>query len=332
MVAYSVIIPVYNRPDEIKELLESLSHQTFLDFEVIVVEDGSDDRCETQVKAFQQKLAVTYYFKENSGPGASRNFGMEQANGKFFIFLDSDCIVPADYLKHIDQHIQNHQLDAFGGPDSAHPSFTKVQKAINYAMTSFLTTGGIRGGKRNLDKFQPRSFNMGISREVFENVGGFRSLHPGEDPDLSYRIIKSGYKTGLVKEAFVYHKRRIDFSKFIKQVYKFGLARTILMKWHPGSFKIVYALPSFVLIGLVCLLGFSIVRSWLLLPILLGALVLFFDALIKTKNLQVAFMGLMASLIQIVGYGFGFLTGIWHLWIRRQDEQAAFPNLFFTDN
>ncbi|MGI9544383.1 MAG: glycosyltransferase [Cyclobacteriaceae bacterium] len=331
MVAYSIIIPVYNRPEEIQELLEGLSLQTFHDFEVIVVEDGSVDRCESVAELYEQKLTIKYFFKENSGPGASRNFGMERANGNFFIFLDSDCLVPTDYLQQVDQHLRDYPLDAFGGPDSAHQTFTKIQKAINYAMTSFLTTGGIRGGKKKLDRFQPRSFNMGISREVFQNVGGFRSFHPGEDPDLSYRIIKSGFKTGLIQEAFVYHKRRIDFSKFIRQVYKFGLARTILMKWHPGSFKLVYALPSFFLIGLICLLGFSIAWPWLLLPILVGGLLLFADAILRTKSLQIAFMGVFASVIQIAGYGYGFLTGLWHLWILRKDEKVTFPGLFFPE-
>lgn len=295
-----------------------------------MIEDGSTDQCESVVKLYEQKLNIKYFFKENSGPGASRNFGMEKANGSFFIFLDSDCIVPPGYLQKVHQHLQDHPLDAFGGPDSAHHTFTPVQKAINYAMTSFLTTGGIRGGEKKLAKFQPRSFNMGISREVFENVGGFGTLHPGEDPDLSYRITEAKYQTGLIQKAFVYHKRRIDFSKFIKQVYKFGLARTILMKWHPGSFKLVYALPSICLIGLIFLLGLSVAWPWLLLLLFAGGSILFIDALIKTKNLLIAFMGVLASGIQVFGYGYGFLTGIWHLWIRQKDERIIFPGMFFA--
>ena len=329
---YSIIIPVYNRPDEIKELLESLALQTFTDFEIIVVEDGSTETCDSIVGQYKQSLSIKYYFKENSGPGASRNFGVGKASGAFFIFLDSDCLLPPNYLDQINQHLNKDGLQAFGGPDKAHPSFTNIQKAINYAMTSFFTTGGIRGGKKKLDKFQPRSFNMGISRNVFETVGGFSSLHPGEDPDLSYRIIKSGFKTGLISEGFVYHKRRIDFSKFYNQVHKFGIARTILMKWHPGSFKIVYALPSIFLIVLFCLLGLSVYWGWMVLPVVSGGLILFIDALLKTKNLTVAILGVIASIIQITGYGSGFLIGIWHLHLLRKDEKSVFPNMFFNSN
>ena len=210
---YSIIVPVYNRPKEVYELLFSLSNQTFKEFEVLIIEDGSSEKCESVCDKFQDKLNITYIYKDNSGPGSSRNFGMEKAGGDYFIIFDSDCLIPEEYMLEVNTFLQNDYADCFGGPDAAHESFSNTQKSINYAMTSFFTTGGIRGGSEKLGKFQPRSFNMGISKKVFETVGGYGKIHPGEDPDLTFRIWEAGFKTSLIEKAHVYHKRRIDFKK-----------------------------------------------------------------------------------------------------------------------
>ena len=249
---FSFIIPVFNRPDEIKELLESLSKLQYnRTFEVVIVEDGSTLSSKDVIAAYNEKLRISYYQKKNSGPGDSRNFGMQNAKGNYFIILDSDCIIPSQYLVEIEKELQKEFVHCYGGPDAAHESFSLVQKAINYVMTSLFTTGGIRGNKRALGKFQPRSFNMGISKEAFEVTQGFGNIHPGEDPDLTFRIWKAGYTTRLFAKAYVYHKRRIDWAKFYKQVYKFGMVRPILNKWHPTTSKLTYWFPSLFLLGLL---------------------------------------------------------------------------------
>ena len=238
---YSIIIPIYNRPDEIDELLQTLTQQTYTKpYEVVVVEDGSSIPCEHIITKYQNKLNISYFFKPNSGPGDSRNFGMQNATGDYFIIFDSDCLIPAHYLQTVDDFLNQQFVHCFGGPDAAHPSFTTIQKAINHTMTSFLTTGGVRGGSEKIDKFQPRSFNMGISKTAFELTNGFGKIHPGEDPDLSIRLWNLGYDTKLIPQAYVYHKRRIDIQKFYKQVNKFGKARPILDAWYPKQKKITY--------------------------------------------------------------------------------------------
>ena len=203
---FSIIIPVYNRPDEVNELLKSLAETTYVyPFEVVIVEDGSTNPCESVVASYQSKLTITYFFKENSGPGASRNFGMQQAKGEYFLLFDSDCIIPAGYLNEVMLELETNYVDCFGGPDQASKSFTPIQKAINFAMTSALTTGGVRGGSEALSKFQPRSLNMGISQKAFISSGGFGNIHPGEDPDLAIRLWRLGFETRLFSKAFVYH-------------------------------------------------------------------------------------------------------------------------------
>ncbi len=330
MKKYSVIVPVYNRPNEVEELLDSLNRQEFRDFEILIIEDGSSSTCEDVVKKYSDALDIKYFYKENSGPGASRNYGMDRAGGEYLIFFDSDCLIPPGYFTSVEEFLSVNPLDTFGGPDSAHESFSDTQKAINYAMTSFITTGGIRGKKKQLDKFQPRSFNMGIRKAVYEQVGGFSTIHPGEDPDLSYRIMKAGFKVGLIPDAPVFHKRRIDFKKFIKQVYKFGLTRTILIKWYPDSFKLVYFLPGLFLVGTLMLLILSFTVSlYFLTPIGLLIMLIFTDALIKTKRIKIAFLSILASFIQLTAYGFGFLKGWWNLLVLRRDERKVFPGMFF---
>ena len=251
---YSVIIPVYNRPDEVDELLQSLTAQHFKDFEVVVVEDGSSVPCEKIVNQYQGKLDIHYYNKPNSGPGQTRNYGAERSNGEYLIILDSDCILPEGYLDAVEKELQTAPADAFGGPDRAHSSFTDIQKAINYSMTSFFTTGGIRGGKKKMDKFYPRSFNMGVRREVYQALGGFSNMRFGEDIDFSIRIFKGGYQCRLFPDAWVYHKRRTDFKKFFKQVHNSGIARINLYKKYPESLKVVHLLPAVFTLGVALLL------------------------------------------------------------------------------
>lgn len=310
---FSIIIPVYNRPQEVDELLESLIHQTFNDFEVVVVEDGSTEKCDAVCQKYADKLPVNYYFKPNSGPGPSRNYGAERSQGDYLIILDSDVIVPDNYLEIIQQELDREPCDAFGGPDRAHPSFTPIQKAINYAMTSFFTTGGIRGGAKKLDKFYPRSFNLGIKKSVFEALGGFAPMRYGEDIDLSTRIFANGYSCRLFPEAFVYHKRRVKFSSFFRQVKHSGEARVILKKKYPDTFKLVHLLPSAFVVGNLILVVLAIFHHWLwLAPIMLYCLMVFIDSLLKNKDLKVAWLSVPAAYVQLFGYGMGFIGAAWH--------------------
>lgn len=305
---YSVIIPVYNRPKEVDELLESLCAQTFIDFEVIVVEDGSDETSESICEKYKSRLDLKYFFKPNSGPGPSRNYGAERSSGEYLIILDSDVIVPKDYLQHIEDELKAHPTDAFGGPDRAHESFTPIQKAINYSMTSFFTTGGIRGGKQKMDKFYPRSFNMGIRKSLFQQVGGFAPIRYGEDIDLSTRLFKAGCDCRLFPEAYVYHKRRVQFSSFFRQVKHSGEARVMLKRKYPETFKLVHLLPAAFVVGHVLLLLLAIFhRWWWILPIPAYCLMVFVDSLIKNKNLKVAFLSIPAAYCQLFGYGCGFI-------------------------
>jgi len=328
---FSIVVPVYNRPEEVRELLESLQKQDFSkDFEVVIVEDGSSESSEDIVKLFQDNLQISYYYKENSGPGDSRNFGMQKAKGNYFIILDSDCILPKQYLSEVDKELKKEFVHCFGGPDAADASFTTVQKAINYVMTSFLTTGGIRGGEKAVGKFQPRSFNMGISKDAFERAGGFGRIHPGEDPDLTFRIWKAGFNTRLFPNSFVYHKRRIDWNKFYIQVNKFGMVRPILNKWHPGTAKPTYWFPTLFMLGLFVAIISAIIGLWL--PLLLYAFyfsILFLDALIKNKNAKVAVLAIYAALTQFTGYGIGFFKSTMLLNFNNKEAEELFPKLFF---
>lgn len=308
---YSVIIPVYNRPKEVDELLESLCAQTFTDFEVIVVEDGSDETSESVCEQYKKQLDLKYCFKPNSGPGPSRNYGAAQSSGDYLIILDSDVIVPKDYLQNIENALRAHPTDAFGGPDRAHESFTPIQKAINYAMTSFFTTGGIRGGTKKMDKFYPRSFNMGIRKKLFHDVGGFAPIRYGEDIDLSTRLFKAGCDCQLFPEAFVYHKRRVKFSSFFRQVKHSGEARVMLKRKYPETFKLVHLLPAAFVVGHVLLLLLAIFhRWWWILPIPAYCLMVFVDSLIKNKNLKVALLSIPAAYCQLFGYGCGFIQNL----------------------
>ncbi|MCP4457517.1 MAG: glycosyltransferase [Cytophagales bacterium] len=308
---YSIIIPVYNRPQEVDELLESLTKQTFQDFEVLIIEDGSSLSCEDVVEGYQGKLAVKYFFKENSGQGFSRNYGFERVKGDWFLVFDSDCLIPEDYLQLVDEHLKVNELDAYGGPDRAAESFTSVQKAISYSMTSFLTTGGIRGGKTKMGSFHPRSFNMGIKREVFEKTGGYKITRKGEDIEFSIRISENGFKVGLIPEAFVYHKRRTNFIQFFKQLHFFGTARINIGRFYPKEIKAVHLFPVIFLIGF----GFSLFGTLFGLKIgliglrlfLLYFLAIWISATGRTENFLVGLLSIVASFIQLAAYGLGFI-------------------------
>lgn len=326
---YSVIIPVYNRPDEVDELLQSLTQQSFKDFEVLVVEDGSSVPCKDVAESYRERLEVRYFAKPNSGPGQTRNYGAERSQGEYLIILDSDCILPEGYLAAVEEELQNSPADAFGGPDRAHDSFSDIQKAINYSMTSFFTTGGIRGGKKKMDKFYPRSFNMGVRREVYEALGGFSRMRFGEDIDFSIRIFKGGYRCRLFPGAWVYHKRRTDLKKFFKQVHNSGIARINLYKKYPESLKVVHLLPGAFTLGTAVLLAGAFVCPYSLLPLALYALLVGTDAAARNRSLRIGIYSIAASFIQLIGYG----TGFWRAWWRRcvlgKDEFEAFRKNFY---
>jgi GT2 family glycosyltransferase len=327
----SFIIPVYNRPEEIKELLESFSKQnSSQNYEIVIVEDGSSLDCEQVIKGFKEKLNISYFYKSNSGPGDSRNYGMQNASGNFFIILDSDVILGPNYVEYLYSTLQSKKIHCFGGPDAAHESFSTLQKAIDFSMTSFFTTGGIRGGKKQIQSYEPRSFNMGISKEVFIKTGGFSNIHPGEDPDLSIRIQKLGYKTLFLANAIVYHKRRISFKKFILQVYKFGLVRPILIKKHPSTRKISFFLPSFFVFFLLFSIALCFVKIYVPLLIIIAYLIfLSFLALIKLKSIKVAFYVSATTLIQFLGYGYGFMKSIFYIHLLKNNPRKQFPFLFY---
>lgn len=362
-IKYSIVVPVYNRPDEVDELLASLVEQTYTSFEVIIVEDGSSIPCYEVVDKYTGRLDVYYFKKTNSGPGQTRNYGVRQSRGEYVIILDSDCVLPPGYLAAVEAELQRSPADAFGGPDRAHPSFTPVQKSINYAMTSFFTTGGIRGGKKKMDKFYPRSFNMGVRAHVYRALGGFSMMRFGEDIDFSIRIFKGGYVCRLFPEAWVWHKRRTGFWKFFKQVHNSGIARINLYKKYPESLKLVHMLPAVFTLGvallfllflsgiIVSLTGlmsdvdttlaqsfpadrtFDMLGIWLmalaLLPLVLFSLIIGIDSSIRNRSLHIGLLSVLASFIQLTGYGSGFLRAWWKRCVLGKDEFSAFQNNFY---
>ena len=347
---YSIIVPVFNRPDEVDELLLSLLNQTFTDFEVLIVEDGSQKPCDEVCNKYADRLDLHYFMKPNSGPGQSRNYGAERAKGEYLLILDSDVVLPKGYLNAIEEELKREPADAFGGPDAAHDSFTDTQKAISYSMTSFFTTGGIRGGKKKLDKFYPRSFNMGIRRDVYMELEGFSKMRFGEDIDFSIRIFKAGKRCRLFPEAWVWHKRRTDFRKFYRQVYNSGIARINLYKKYPESLKLVHLLPMVFTVGVIFLvlllcigLFFSFAPSLssaskaigiflcicAIIPVLLYSLLILLDSTIQNKSIKIGFLSIRAAFVQLMGYGFGFLEAWWKRCIKGKDEFAAFEKNFY---
>lgn len=319
---FSIIIPLYNRPLEIDELLYTLTQQTYLQFEVLVIEDGSKLIAKDIVDSYADKLAISYYYKENAGQGFARNFGFEHAKGDYFVVFDSDCLIPIDYLEIVKNHLLEHQLDAYGGPDGAHPSFTAVQKAISYSMTSPFTTGGIRGNKKHIGQFHPRSFNMGISREVWERTGGFILTRLGEDIEFSIRIHSMGFKIGLIPDAIVYHKRRTDLIQFYKQLHFFGRARINIYKHFPSELKVVHFFPALFTLFLFVSLILNTINHPLteLLNTILAIyiLLIFFHSWNINKSAKVAFLSIAASFVQLTAYGLGFMQDLWKRIILRQ--------------
>ncbi|MCM1041624.1 MAG: glycosyltransferase [Bacteroides sp.] len=321
---YSIIIPVFNRPDEMAEMLASLAGQTERNFEVVVVEDGSTKPCKEEVDRYSDVLDICYCTKPNTGRSDTRNVGMKNAKGNYFLFFDSDCILPPEYIQTLNRCLKESYSDCFGGPDRALPTFTDMQKAVNFAMTSFLTTGGIRGsGKVCMEKFHPRSFNMGFSREVYEKVGGFADMF-GEDIDLSIRIRNSGFKTVLFPEVSVYHKRRVNLKKFFRQVYNFGQARIFLYKLHPESLKAVHALPAMFVLGEAALILLAVFHTpyWLLF-LALYAVMLFLASAIKNKSLKIALLSIVTGFVQLNGYGCGFIKAFWNKVILKKDLEKG---------
>lgn len=329
LMQFSVIIPVFNRPDEVDELLDSLVKQSYKQFEVIVVEDGSTEKSDAVADRYKNRLSLIYYEKPNSGPGLSRNAGAERANYEYLVFFDSDCIIPENYFSEVNRFLSNHYTDAYGGPDKALPTFTTVQKAINYSMTSFFTTGGIRGGKKSMDKFHPRSFNLGVSKKAFDAIGGYGKMRFGEDIDFSLRLLEKGFTTALISDAYVYHKRRTDYKKFFKQVYNSGIARINLHLAHPGSLKAVHLLPSAFVIGMIfCMVAtFICPYSWLV-PVVYSLLV-FVDSSIKNKSVNVGLNSIVAAWTQLFGYGTGFLSAVWNRLLLKKGEFKAFEKKFY---
>ena len=343
---YSIIVPVFNRPDEVDELLESLLSQEEKDFEVIIVEDGSQVPCKKVCDKYADRLDLHYYYKENSGPGQSRNYGAERAKGDYLLILDSDVVLPKGYIRAVSEELNREPADAFGGPDCAHESFTDTQKAISYSMTSFFTTGGIRGGKKKLDKFYPRSFNMGIRRDIYQELGGFSKMRFGEDIDFSIRIFKAGKRCRLFPKAWVWHKRRTDFRKFWKQVYNSGIARINLYKKYPDSLKLVHLLPMVFTVGTACLLLLilsglfllcipilNIIGSLLvmigLMPLLLYSIIICVDSTMQNNSLKIGLLSIAAAFIQLTGYGCGFISAWWKRCVCGMDEFSAYEKNFY---
>ena len=332
----SIVVPVFNRPEELGELLTSLSGQTTRNpFEVVVVEDGSERDSASVVQSFQDGMDLKYFRKANTGPGDSRNYGMQKATGSFFVLVDSDCILPPDYLEILYGHLETGYADCVGGRDTAHDSFNAFQKAVNFCMTSPLTTGGLRGGKGHNENFQPRSFNMGLSAEAFRTSGGFGNIHPGEDPDLSLRLRKQGYTIRYLPDLVVYHKRRIDLRSFFRQVFRFGMARPILNRWHPGSGRLSYWLPSLFSMGiflaiLLPFFGLGLLGFLPLIGLVAYLLLIGTSALIQTGKPYVALLAVIAIPVQFLGYGLGFLKSQTLLTFSSKKPQVLFPDLFFN--
>lgn len=330
--SFSFIIPVYNRPEEIRELLESMTQMdaTGMEYEILVIEDGSVRSSAAVVHDFMKCLPLRYFPKENSGPGQSRNYGMRRAQGNYFLILDSDVILPKAYLKEVFSFLQEHYVDCFGGADTASQHFTSVQKAINFSMTSFLTTGGIRGKDKAIEKFKPRSFNMGLSKAAFTATGGFAKIKIGEDLDLSIRLNEKGFKTAYIDRAAVYHKRRSSWPEFFNQVYKFGMGRPILSRWYPQTFSLVFGFPSLFLIGLGISILLAVFQVYeLLFLYILYFLLIFVSSVYQNKNLKVGFLSIFATIVQFTGYGAGFLKSYYHINCRGKRPEKAFPELFY---
>ena len=333
-VRFSFIVPVFNRPDELRDLLESFLHLNNPDdvaYEIIIADDGSEPPLKEVAEAYSGTLPVRYFYKKNSGPGDTRNRAMQQAEGEYFIILDSDILLPEDYLTNLVAALKKHpEADLAGGPDDAAASFSPFQKAVNLVMTSFLTTGGIRGHKKNVQKYVPRSFNMIVRREVFERTGGFGNIHPGEDPEWVYKSLGAGFRTVFFPDVKVFHKRRIDFGKFALQMKKFGITRYILNLRYPGFDSMVYRFPVLISLGWflalpLFLLGFP----WLLYAVLLHFAMIFVEFLFRSRSLRIALTALLVFVVQMAAYAYGYLLAFYRIRLRGLQPEIAFPELFF---
>lgn len=327
---FSVIIPVYDRPLEVKELLDSLSRQHNREFEVIIVEDGSSVKCDGVCKDYSGLVEITYCYKENGGPAQARNWGAAKTKGEWLLFFDSDCIIPDHYFEAVVGELERCECQLFGGADRSHPSFTTLQKAIDYSMTSIITTGGIRGNRKSADKFYPRTFNMGIKKSVFDKIGGFSNMRFGEDVDFSYKVKEGGYDSRFFPEAWVYHKRRNTLKTFFKQVFNSGIARIHLTERHPGSLKFVHLLPTAFVLGCITLIiGSILFNGWFISPLFLLSLIIFLDAVAGKRGINTAFVAIVASFTQLSGYGAGFLAGWWNICVLGKKNYAAFIKNFY---
>ncbi|XOV91482.1 MAG: glycosyltransferase [Bacteroidota bacterium] len=329
MPKFSIVVPVYNRPDEIAELLGTLVDQSYKDFEVIVVEDGSTTPCSEVVQSYADRLDIKYFTKPNEGQGFARNFGYSKASGDYFIVFDSDCLIPGHYLQSVDDELKKQWVDAYGGPDTFHESFSILQKAISHTMTSSLTTGGMRGGKVRVSGFHPRSFNMGISQEVFQKTKGYRIPFMGEDMEFSKRILSEGFKTALFPDAFVYHKRRTSLVKFSKQLKYFGRARINLTRFHQDQLKLIHFLPIVFVLGTMGAIILSLMKFQIGF-VGLGILVIYFlmvviDGIVKTKSIGAGLVSPIVVLIQFFSYSYGLL----YEWIRKL--RGIDPNTPYID-
>ena len=326
----SIVVAIFNRKDELFELLNSLIAQTDKDFEVIIVDDGSFIDLLPTVETFNEMLIIQYFKKANSGPGLSRNYGANRAKNDWLVFVDSDVIVEKDYIENIKKNLEKTDCAAFGGADKAHKGFNLLQKAISYSMTSVFTTGGIRGSKKAVTRFQPRSFNMGVNKEIFLKIGGFSEMRIGEDPDLSMTIWENGYQTAFFDDIGVYHKRRTDLGKFSKQVYQFGCARPILNQRHPDYVKPTFWFPTLFLLGYVAgiLEYFLLQKGFVLACYGFYTLVIFLHALYLTKNIAIAAQAIITTYIQMFSYGYGFLESWIKLNVLKMKPEDAFPKHF----
>ncbi len=334
---YSIIVATYNRIGELRELVASLEAMDYPsdDFEWVVVDDGSSDGTADYIKELDTDFDIQYHFQQNQGPGAARNRAMAEARGQYFIFLDSDVIVPKNYLQAVNQSVQNERWDAFGGPDDSHPSFPPLLQAINYSMTSFIGTGGTRGRKDSITQFYPRSFNMGIHRKVYEDLGGMNDLRHGQDMDFSARIYRAGYKVGLIPDAVVYHKRRTSFKKFYKQIFNWGVARINLGRAYSEMLKPIHLMPAFLIAVLLVSLGIAIFYPpflWVVFFMAFGALGVAVFAVVdsykKTRSLRVAYLSVITLFLQVFAYGLGSWSGLWQ-WVQGKVRAEGFTKNYY---
>ncbi len=334
----SVITPSYNRASELEHLMRSISAQSIDHnlFELIISDDGSTDDTEALINSWQEKasFSIKYISQENKGPGAARNHGLEKSIGELILFIDSDCEAHPKWIETIVDEYHKSEFDACGGPDGGKKDFTLLQKAIDYSMTSFFTTGGMRGhSEKMISKFYPRTHNMGVKRDKYEAVGGFGNLRHGQDIEFSHRIRTSGGKIRFIKNALVYHRRRTSLRQFIKQVFNWGVARINLGKIDTAMLEPVHFLPSLsILLSLFIILiiyqldwGISEIFLLFFSPLsiicLLGAL--------NKKDLRVFPILLLVIPIQIFGYGLGFLQAYIRRFIFNEAELVGFKKNYY---